>query len=62
MADCGDDIKIAAEEILACANWLNENFASQPGKQSIENIERDAERDYIMSDASQGGGDWWWMQ
>jgi ATP-dependent Clp protease, protease subunit len=42
------DIKIAAEEILRMRQRLNEILASHAG-QSIENIERDVERDYIMS-------------
>ncbi len=44
------DIKIAAEEILRMRQRLNEILASHTG-QPIENIERDVERDYIMSAA-----------
>ena len=42
------DIKIAAEEILRMRQRLNEILAHHAG-QPIENIERDVERDYIMS-------------
>ncbi len=42
------DIKIAAEEILRMRQRLNEILASHAG-QPVENIERDVERDYIMS-------------
>ena len=42
------DIKIAAEEILRMRQRLNEILAEHAG-QPIENIERDVERDYIMS-------------
>lgn len=42
------DIKIAAEEILRMRQRLNEILAGHTG-QPIENIERDVERDYIMS-------------
>jgi ATP-dependent Clp protease protease subunit len=44
------DIKIAAEEILRMRQRLNEILASHTG-QPVENIERDVERDYIMSAA-----------
>ncbi len=44
------DIKIAAEEILRMRQRLNEILAFHAG-QPIENIERDVERDYIMSAA-----------
>jgi len=42
------DIKIAAEEILRLRERLNEILANHTG-QSIETIERDVERDRIMS-------------
>lgn len=42
------DIKIAAEEILRMRQRLNEILAGHTG-QPLENIERDVERDYIMS-------------
>ncbi|MFN7947308.1 MAG: ATP-dependent Clp endopeptidase proteolytic subunit ClpP [Blastocatellia bacterium] len=42
------DIKIAAEEILRMRARLNEILASHTG-QTIEQIERDVERDFIMS-------------
>ena len=42
------DIKIAAEEILRMRQRLNEILAGH-ARQPIENIERDVERDYIMS-------------
>ncbi len=42
------DIKIAAEEILRMRARLNEILASHTG-QTIEHIERDVERDFIMS-------------
>ena len=42
------DIKIAAEEILRLRERLNEILAHHTG-QSVENIERDVERDRIMS-------------
>ncbi len=42
------DIKIAAEEILRMRQRLNEILAFHAG-QPVENIERDVERDYIMS-------------
>lgn len=42
------DIKIAAEEILRMRQRLNEILAQHAG-QPVENIERDVERDYIMS-------------
>ncbi|HZS06899.1 MAG TPA: ATP-dependent Clp endopeptidase proteolytic subunit ClpP [Blastocatellia bacterium] len=42
------DIKIAAEEILRLRERLNEILASHTG-QSIDQIERDVERDRIMS-------------
>ena len=42
------DIKIAAEEILRLRERLNEILAHHTG-QSIETIERDVERDRIMS-------------
>lgn len=44
------DIKIAAEEILRMRQRLNEILAFHAG-QPVENIERDVERDYIMSAA-----------
>jgi len=42
------DIKIAAEEILRMRQRLNEILAFHAG-QSVEQIEKDVERDYIMS-------------
>lgn len=42
------DIKIHAEEILRLKRKLNEIFARHTG-QSVEKIERDAERDFFMS-------------
>ncbi|HWQ35977.1 MAG TPA: ATP-dependent Clp endopeptidase proteolytic subunit ClpP [Blastocatellia bacterium] len=42
------DIKIAAEEILRMRARLNDILASHTG-QSVEQIERDVERDFIMS-------------
>jgi ATP-dependent Clp protease protease subunit len=42
------DIKIAAEEILRMRARLNEILASHTGR-TIEQIERDVERDFIMS-------------
>lgn len=42
------DIKIAAEEILRMRARLNEILASHTGK-TLEQIERDVERDFIMS-------------
>lgn len=44
------DIKIAAEEILRMRQRLNEILAFHAG-QPVENLERDVERDYIMSAA-----------
>ncbi len=44
------DIKIAAEEILRMRQRLNEILAFHAG-QPVEKIERDVERDYIMSAA-----------
>jgi ATP-dependent Clp protease protease subunit len=42
------DIKIAAEEILRMRARLNEILAGHTG-QTLERIERDVERDFIMS-------------